>query len=171
MAEENPFLALFECKQLEQEQTKRHAPKEIEGKLVQRINDTIEDIFCFTLNPYGLLGRTKSDIVKGTGIVLLDSIGLEVQHDQNGRNWLGIDILGQALFERLLMQPEDLRKSLISDDASNGPKKNHAIEPNVIPYLSQAFYRAFNLAKHLRTRVRSFFIFFSCENVIRNLFS
>ena len=154
MAEDNPFLALFEASPNLPKQKKMVTVTEGNSKVVQRMNDIIEDIFCFTINAYGLLGRASSDPVKVSGLVILESVALELQHEQNGRTWLGLDILGQALFERLLMSKEDLKKSLMTENESQVlPKKNHAIENNVIVFLAEAYFRAQNLQNALNKRV------------------
>ena len=44
----------------------------------------IEDIFAITINPYGFLGRDSNDPVKKSGLVLLESFALSMQHDQKG---------------------------------------------------------------------------------------
>ena len=152
MAEDNPFLALFEANQDLPKQRKQATVRDSDAKLVQRTNDVIEDIFCFTINAYGLLGRQGNDPVKSTGLVILESVALEAQHEQNGRTWLGLDLLGQALFERLLMSTEDLRKSLMTESKTL-PKKNHAIEYHVIFYLVEAYFRAQNIENTLNNRV------------------
>ena len=165
MAEDNPFLALFESAKPNADEassissmpskpllTSDSKETNVSGgsTYVQKLNEVIENIFCFTLNPYGLLGRPANDPVKQSGLVILESVALELQHQQNGRTWLGLDILSQALFERLLMTSDDLRKSLIVEE----DKKSHATESLVIPYLVQAFFRAYNLQQQLLNRVR-----------------
>ena len=158
MAEDNPFLALFEATPDLSKQKKQSTVTDSNAKLVQRTNDVIEDIFCFTINAYGLLGREANDPVKVTGLVILESVALEAQHEQNGRTWLGLDLLGQALFERLLMSREDLIKSLMTESSSPLAKKNHAIENEAIVYLAEAYFRANNLENTLNNRV-SFNVF------------
>ena len=163
MAEDNPFLALFESAKPNADEassissmpSKPLLTSNVSGgsTYVQKLNEVIENIFCFTLNPYGLLGRPANDPVKQSGLVILESVALELQHQQNGRTWLGLDILSQALFERLLMTSDDLRKSLIVEEDKED-KKSHATESLVITYLVQAFFRAYNLQQQLLNRVR-----------------
>ena len=174
MAEDNPFLALFEngsvSKSAKPNADEASSISSMPSKplltsdsketnvsggstYVQKLNEVIENIFCFTLNPYGLLGRPANDPVKQSGLVILESVALELQHEQNGRTWLGLDILSQALFERLLMTSDDLRKSLIVEEDKED-KKSHANESLVITYLVQAFFRAYNLQQQLLNRVR-----------------
>ena len=167
MAEDNPFLALFETDPTSNFSASHNVTdslskpklksddKEAEGssKYVQKINGVIEDIFCFTLNPYGLLGRSINDPVKQSGLVILESVALELQHNQNGRTWLGLDVLSQALFERLLMSSDDLRKALLlQEDNKHVQQSSHATESLVIAYLAQAYFRAHNLQQQLLNR-------------------
>ena len=149
--EDNPFLALFEPLQVQpsisppkQRQTTppidRDLSNEDSTKVLQRINTIIEDIFAITINPYGFLGRDSNDPVKKSGLVLLESFSLSMQHDQKGRSWMDLDILGQALFERLLLSKDDLIKAALSEtNVTNA--EGHPFETRVIVYLSECYLR------------------------------
>ena len=153
MAEDNPFLALFEVtppKKNVAPTLSKPSQSDNNSKHAQQLNEAIEDIFGFTLNPYGLLGRPDNDPVKQSGLVILESVALELQHEQNGRTWLGLDVLSQALFERLLMTSEDLNKSLVIQDKVLSQSQNHSTQNLVIVYLAQAYFRARNLQKALK---------------------
>ena len=148
MADDNPFLALFEPIQQKSESfgakkdtsPKRDLKEDNTAKIVQSINQEIENIFAFTINPYTILGRSNDDPIKKHGIVLLESFSLSVQHDQSGRSWMDLDVLGQALFERLLLQPEDLKKSVLYDQGSPD-EDSHAVNSKVCLYLSECYMR------------------------------
>ena len=155
---DNPFLALFEPLKEESvpsnqhdgksKPVEKHSSLELEGRTastIQSVNRILEDVFGFTINPYGILGQT-SDMIprKNTCLVFLESFALEIQHSQKGRSWLDVDILGQALFERLLQSKEDLQKNCLPDM----PKTScHAIEINALSYLGECFIRCCNQEK------------------------
>lgn len=149
---DNPFLALFEPLP---GPTKKEAPKSNaleNSSLLQKVNEIIEDCFAITINPYGLLGRKGLDPIKQTGLVLLESFALDMQHSQNGRSWLNIDILGQGLFERLLLTKEDLVKSLLCDQV---PKEEcHSLETRIIFYLAECYNRCHRHQISLEKKVR-----------------
>lgn len=155
---ENPFLALFEPlpAPAKTEATRKASPEKSisleNSSLLQKVNEIIEDCFAITINPYGLLGRNAKDPVKQTGLVLLESFALDMQHSQNGRSWLNVDILGQALFERLLLTKEDLIKSLLSDQAPK--EESHATVTRIIFYLAECYNRCHRHQISLEKKVR-----------------
>jgi hypothetical protein len=67
---DNPFLALFEEGRpiKSPSPAKPKSPKKTDlttgASRLQKINQIIENVFLFTINPYGLLGRTPNDHVK-----------------------------------------------------------------------------------------------------------
>ena len=72
---DNPFLALFEDARPQPTDSaskldKPPSPKKTDvhmpgaSRRLQRLNHLIENIFLFTINPYGLLGRQADDPVK-----------------------------------------------------------------------------------------------------------
>ena len=148
MSDDNPFLALFEpLKDNQAEQipeaskvSKNEDRKEVNTKFLQRINQIIEDVFAITINPYSLLGRSDGEKVKKSGLVLLESMSLSVQHDQAGRSWMDLDLLPQALFERLLLAENDLKKSLISD-GNISYDDCHPTDSRPIVYLAECYLR------------------------------
>lgn len=104
----------------------------------------MEEIFLFTLNPYGLLGRSSNDSVTKSGLVLLEKLAVDLQTHDGGRTWIDLDVLGQALFERLWCDKDELQKSLLTVDEA--PTRGHAVEANVVTYLCEAYRRCW--AKH-----------------------
>ena len=68
---------------------------------------------------------------------------MEIQHQQNGRLWMDIDILGQALFERVLLSKEDLIKSVLIDSAKIN-EEGHVVQTQVIHYLAECYLRCHN---------------------------
>ena len=68
---------------------------------------------------------------------------MEIQHQQNGRLWMDIDILGQALFERVLLSKEDLMKSVLIDSAKIN-EEGHVVQTQVIHYLAECYLRCHN---------------------------
>jgi hypothetical protein len=163
---DNPFLALFESapvpKAPEAKTAKKSSPKRenFSGagvtKRLQRVNTAIEDIFAITVNPYGLLGRDVNDLSRKHGLVLMESMALEMQHEQKGRSWLDLDVLGQALFERLLLDKQDLDKAVICDH-DHTSHEGHVVQTNVIIYLAECFRRCHIQETNLKRRVSSCF--------------
>ena len=90
--------------------------------------------------------------VKKSGLVLLESFALSMQHDQKGRSWMDVDILGQALFERLLLSRDDLTKAVLSE-TNNADAAGHSVETRVIIYLSESYLRCHNQQQAIKNRV------------------
>ncbi len=124
-------------------------------KRLQSVNTAIEDIFAITLNPYGLLGRKESDPVRSNGLFLMESFALELQQqDSNiGRSWFDIDILGQALFERLQLSRKVIRKNVLRVDEKRKPGQ-HVIEDEVVHYLIECYVRCVGKQQALQRLVR-----------------
>ena len=109
--EDNPFLALFESSAPTSQSIDHKPPaspprdlsNEHSNRVLQKLNKYIEDIFAFTTNAFGFLGRKHDDPIKKSGLVMMESIAMEIQHQQGGRLWMDLDILGRALFERVLL--------------------------------------------------------------------
>jgi hypothetical protein len=77
MSEGNPFLALFEPPK-----TKKATPVKA-SPTHQKVNDLLEDVFGFTLNPHGVLGRDLKD----DGLLHLTDLSEEF--GPSSRSWLG----------------------------------------------------------------------------------
>lgn len=107
MSSINPFTALFE-------DTASECTRE------PSLNDVLEHIFCFSINP----GRSKSK----------DLIYLEEVRNVHEKEELDISLLHYALFERLFMCNENSELNLKSDKTNY-----HAHETRVINYLYSAY--------------------------------
>ena len=118
--EDNPFLALFESLPntnqkvtvSKPESPARDLSDEDSNRVLQKLNKMIEDIFAFTTNAFGILGRSADDPVKKSGLVMLESIAIEIQHQQNGRLWMDLDILGndELIFDTTIWEHGSRKK-------------------------------------------------------------
>ena len=83
---DNPFLALFEDAKPPQQSDpvssgKPPSPKRTDlssgaSRRLQRINEVVENVFLFTINPFGLLGRQPADPVRSLVFLQASSSGL-----------------------------------------------------------------------------------------------
>ena len=75
--EDNPFLALFKPLPTTNLANKPPTPPprdlsdEHSNRVLQKLNKVIEDIFAFTTNAFGFLGRAADDPVKKSGLVII----------------------------------------------------------------------------------------------------
>ena len=73
-------------------------------------------------------------------------------HINKGRSWMDMDILGQALFERLLLSKEDLLKALLSE-TNNVEAESHSVDTRVIFYLAECYLRCHLKQQAIEKRV------------------
>ena len=161
--EDNPFLALFESAPSQTIEQKPSSPprdlsNEHSNRVLQKLNKYIEDIFAFTTNAFGFLGRKHDDPIKKSGLVMMESIAMEIQHQQGGRLWMDLDILGRALFERVLLSKEDLRNALLTENVEKIGDEGHAVQTKVMHYLADCYIRCFNYQKKLEQKVSILFL-------------
>ena len=158
--EDNPFLALFESSapssQTIDQKTPASPPRDLSNehsnRVLQKLNKYIEDIFAFTTNAFGFLGRKPDDPIKKSGLVMMESIALEIQHQQGGRLWMDLDILGRAIFERVLLSKEDLKNALLIENEKISDEA-HVLQTKVMHYLADCYLRCFNYQKNLEKKV------------------
>lgn len=167
---DNPFLALFEPLKTSLEDSKG-SPERLPSKstseikqtpsasVLQRVNRIIEDAFAITINPYGILGAGSEGFITNNGLIFMESHAQDLQKTQGGRSWLDLDVLGQVLFERLLLSKEDLSSAVISAEKRLDPEC-HALNTSSICYLAEAYFRCCRHLNAIRKRVsNSFFTF------------
>lgn len=113
MAESNPFSAL--------NPGNTHTPEEI----VRRTDAIIKSVFCFTID--------KNATIPGKSVDQLVYLE-ELATAETPKTLIDLDLLEQALFERLLL-PDPSATAI----PANSPKSNeHAVEKKVLHYLTRA---------------------------------
>jgi hypothetical protein len=52
-----------------------------------------------------------------------------------------VDVVGRAIFERLLMADDDVKKSVLLKDKSMKGASHHVTEMKLVVYLSECYFR------------------------------
>ena len=74
-------------------------------------------------------------------LISLQGIAEEVDGEEKGRTWLDVDVVGRAIFERLMMSGDDVKKSILLKDKSMKGASQHVTEMKVVVYLSESYFR------------------------------
>lgn len=82
-----------------------------------------------------------SDIHRIAHACFFQSIADEVESEEKGRSWLDVDVLARAVFERLLMSPDELNKAVLLKEASAKTASHYVVEWKVVNYLSSCYFR------------------------------
>ena len=69
------------------------------------------------------------------------SIADEVESEERGRTWLDVDVVGRAVFERLLMSPQEINSAVLFKEASAKTASHYVVEWKVVNYLSCCYFR------------------------------
>ena len=72
---------------------------------------------------------------------MFQSIADEVESEEKGRSWLDVDVVGRAVFERLLMASEDVHKSILFKEKTSKSASHLVTEAKTVTYLSDCYFR------------------------------
>ncbi|XP_041979674.1 ubiquitin conjugation factor E4 A [Aricia agestis] len=128
----NPFAGLMgtsEAKSLTEDYNsdktlETNSDQSLDDKNVQTINNIVEDVFHFTINPLAIKGQSNKQLV------FLEELAQAI----SPRIFIDLEALEQALFERLLLQ--DIEQYVLPK--SQKVFKEHVIQKQVFIYLFSA---------------------------------
>ena len=65
----------------------------------------------------------------------------EVDAEEKGRSWLDVDVVGRALFERLLMSVSDVQASVLFKENSGKTASSVVTRKETVTYLTECYFR------------------------------
>jgi len=155
---DNPFATLFpsltvaksyqlkqKSEEVENVEVKQSKPLDLSSIDVE-LNNSIEEIFLFTLNKFSVLGGDNKQLIYLSS--LADIIGI---HNQS---WLDLATLEQALFERLML--ENPLDNLVTDPKAKSLNHSQTIETQAVRYLVSSYRRASEVSSRLEESSKHF---------------